>query len=96
MKNESAILNKEKPVDERLRNQAEFDALEEQLQEQLEKELENWEISKEEREKIADPDHLGNVMLGVVWEQFMNQVAAKAGEDFIKDNNGLHLSLIHI
>ena len=93
MKNESAILNKEKPVDERLRNQAEFDALEEQLQEQLEKELENWEISKEEREKIADPDHLGNVMLGVVWEQFMNQVAVKAGEDFIKDNNGLHLDL---
>lgn len=47
----------------------------------------------EEKEKIGSPDNLGNVIMDVVWEQFLNQVAVTAGEDFIKENNGLHLDL---
>ncbi|WP_207573322.1 hypothetical protein, partial [Cronobacter sakazakii] len=31
--------------------------------------------------------------MDVVWEQFINQIAAKAGEDFIKENRGLTLDL---
>lgn len=31
--------------------------------------------------------------MDVVWEQFVNQVAVTAGEDFIKENRGLHLDL---
>ena len=47
----------------------------------------------EEKEKIGNPDNLGNVIMDVVWEQFLNQVAVTAGEDFIKENRGLHLDL---
>ena len=47
----------------------------------------------EEKEKIGNPDNLGNVIMDVVWEQFINQVAVTAGEDFIKENRGLHLDL---
>jgi hypothetical protein len=31
--------------------------------------------------------------MNVVWEQFMNQVAVTAGEDFINENRGLTLDL---
>ena len=47
----------------------------------------------EEKEKIGNPDNLGNVIMDVVWEQFLNQVAVTAGEDFIEENRGLHLDL---
>lgn len=70
-----------------------FDELEEKLQGQLEMELSEFDFLKEEKEKIGNPDNLGNVIMGVVWEQFLNQVAVTAGEDFIKENKGLHLDL---
>ncbi len=41
---------------------------------------------EEEREKIGNPDELGNVIMDVVWEQFLNPIAVTAGEDFIKEN----------
>ena len=46
-----------------------------------------------EREQIGNPDSLGKTIKNVVWEQFLNQVAVTAGEDFIKENNGLTLDL---
>lgn len=70
-----------------------FDELEEKLQSQLEEELADIQFLAEEKEKIGNPDNLGNVIMNVVWEQFLNQVAVTAGEDFIKENNGLHLDL---
>lgn len=47
------------------------------------------------KEKIRNPDNLGNVIMDVVWEQFVNQIAVTctAGEDFIEENNGLKLDL---
>ena len=93
MKNENANQDDMLLEDERMIEADDFDAFEEQLEEQLEKEFADWEFSKEEREKIGDPENLGNVMLGVVWEQFQNQIAVTAGEDFIKENNGLTLDL---
>lgn len=54
---------------------------------------------QDEHEHINSPDHLDETIMNVVWEQFMNQVAAIAGEDFIKENRGLTLDLrseVHI
>ena len=46
-----------------------------------------------EKEQISNPDALGETIKNVVWEQFINQIATTAGEDFIKENRGLHLDL---
>ena len=73
--------------------EVDFDELEAKLQNQLEEELAGLEFLQEEKDKIGNPDALGETIKNVVWEQFINQVASKAGEDFIKENNGLHLDL---
>ena len=70
-----------------------LDELEDKLQSQLEEELDGLEFLVDEKEKIGNADHLGNVIMDVVWEQFTNQIAIVAGEDFIRENNGLKLDL---
>ena len=47
----------------------------------------------ENRDHISNPDALGETVMNVVWEQFMNQVAVIAGEDFIKENGDMKLDL---
>ncbi|MCT6922157.1 MAG: cation diffusion facilitator family transporter [Staphylococcus epidermidis] len=93
MANENAIFNNEDKLNEELTESFDFDELEEKLQSQLEEELAEINFLTEEKEQIGNPDNLGNVIMDVVWEQFLNQVAVTAGEDFIKENNGLHLDL---
>lgn len=93
MAKDNAILDKEDKLDEELTESFDFDELEEKLQSQLEEELADLQFLAEEKEKIGSPDNLGNVIMDVVWEQFLNQVAVTAGEDFIKENHGLHLDL---
>ncbi len=70
-----------------------FDEMEDKLQSQLDQELADMQFLVKEKENIGSPDHLGEIIEGVIWEQFLNQVAVVAGEDFIKENNGLHLDL---
>lgn len=70
-----------------------LDELEEKFQNEFEEKLDDLEFLKEEKEKIGNPDNLGKVIMDVVWDQFLNQVAVTAGEDFIKENNGLRLDL---
>lgn len=67
-----------------------FDELEE-LQGKLEEEISDLDFL--EKEKMGNPENLGNVIKDVVWEQFINQIAVTAGEDFITENNGLTLDL---
>ena len=93
MAKENAILDKKEPWNEDLNESFDFDELEEKLQSQLEEELADMQFLTEEKEKIGSPDNLGNVIIDVVWEQFIKQVAVTAGEDFIKENRGLHLDL---
>ena len=93
MAKENAILDKKEQLNEDLNESFDFDELEEKLQSQLEEELADMQFLAEEKEKIGSPDNLGNVIMDVVWEQFINQVAVTAGEDFIKENRGLHLDL---
>lgn len=93
MAKENAVLDKKEQMNEDLTESFDFDELEEKLQSQLEEELADMQFLADEKEKIGSPDNLGNVIMDVVWEQFINQVAVTAGEDFIKENRGLHLDL---
>lgn len=93
MADENAVLEKEKIETEEAEETFDFDALEEKLQGQLENELADLQVLTDEKEKIGSPDELGKVIGNVVWEQFLNQIAVTAGEDFIKANRGLTLDL---
>lgn len=92
MANENAIFNIE---DEQEFNEdsLDFDELEERLQSELEDGLSDLDFLESEKDKIGNPDHLGETIKNVVWEQFLNQMAVTAGEDFIKENHGLTLDL---
>lgn len=91
-RSDQAIQNFAVTIDEET-NEFDFDELEAKLQGQLEEEIAGLEFLQEEKDKIGSPDALGETIKNVVWEQFINQVASKAGEDFIRENNGLHLDL---
>lgn len=93
MAKENAFLDDNQGLNEDIADSFDFDELEEKLQSQLEEEVADLEFLADEKEKIGNPDNLGNVIMDVVWEQFMNQIAVTAGEDFIKENNGLKLDL---
>lgn len=93
MARENAILVQKEKQSEELAEPFDFDELEEKLQIQLEEELADMQFLEEEKERIGNPDNLGEIIMDVVWEQFLNQVAVTAGEDFIKENRGLHLDL---
>ena len=93
MAKENAVINKNNEFNEDLSDFFDFDDLEEKLQSQLEEELAGLEFLREEKEKIGNPDNLGKVIKDVVWEQFINQIAVTAGEDFIRENSGLNLDL---
>lgn len=93
MAKENATLDKKEQLNEDLTESFDFDELEEKLQSQLEEELADMQFLVKEKEKIGSPDNLGTIIMDVVWEQFLNQVAVTAGEDFIKENRGLHLDL---
>lgn len=70
-----------------------LDELENSLDADLEKSLEDLELLKEDREKIGNPDSLSETVMNIVWEQFINQVGAVAGEEFIRENRGMKLDL---
>lgn len=70
-----------------------FDDIESKLEGELEEKLSELYFLEREREQIGNPDALGSTIKNVVWEQFLNQVAVTAGEDFIEANRGLTLDL---
>lgn len=86
---ENAVLSISDEEDEEI----DLDELEARLESKLGDELSGLEFLEKERAKIGDPDSLGQVIQNVVWDQFVNQLACTAGEDFIKENRGLTLDL---
>lgn len=70
-----------------------FDELENKLESELEEQMADLTDLEKDREKIGNPDSLGDTVMNVVWEQFVNQVGVVAGEDFIRENRGLKLDL---
>lgn len=93
MAKENAILECKEEYSEDSFESFDFDDLEERLQSQLDLQLSELDFLETEKEKIGSPDNLGETIKNVVWEQFINQIAVTAGEDFIKENNGLTLDL---
>lgn len=63
------------------------------LEKELEADLGDLQGLKEDELKIGNPDALGDAVTAVIWDQFLNQVGAVAGEDFIKENRGMTLDL---
>ena len=88
-KNENAVLDVMDFEDKEVY----WDELEQSLETELEEKFEDLNFLQNEYEHISNPDHLGETVLNVVWEQFMNQIATTAGEDFIKENHNLCLDL---
>ncbi len=70
-----------------------FDELESKLDSELEEQMADLDGLEADAEKIGSPDTIGQTVMNVVWEQFINQVGVIAGEDFIKENRGLTLDL---
>jgi hypothetical protein len=70
-----------------------FDELESRLESDLEEQMSDLVGLEQDTEKIGNPETLGETVMNVVWEQFINQVGVVAGEDFIKENRGLTLDL---
>lgn len=70
-----------------------LDDLETKLYLDLDNDFCELEILKEQKEKIGNPDALGDVIKNVIWEQFQNQIGVQVGEDFIDDNRGMTLDL---
>ncbi len=86
---ENAVLSISDEEDEEI----DLDELDARLESKLGDELSGLEFLEKERAKIGDPDSLGQVIQNVVWDQFINQLASTAGEDFIEENKGLTLDL---
>lgn len=74
MARENAILYGEDTLNEEFIESFDFDELEKKLESQLGEEFLNLELLKEEKEKIGNPDALGEVILDEVWKQFGNQI----------------------
>ena len=53
---------------------ANFDELEASLQNQFEEAFADFDFLKEEREKIGNPDSLGQTVQDEIWKQFSNQI----------------------
>ena len=67
--------------------------LEHQLEAALAEQMDDLDSLHEDLQHIGSVDHLGDVILNAVWDQFVAQVAITAGEDFLRENGGLTLDL---
>ena len=70
-----------------------FEDIESKLDAELEEQMSDLEGLENDQEQIGNPDTLGDTILNVVWDQFINQLGVKPGDDFIKENRGLTLDL---
>lgn len=93
MANENALMTLSGEEEDSTDLELDFEELENMLQSQNDENLSDLEIIEKERDSIENPHRLGEVIQNVVWEQFINQIAVTAGEDFIKENRGLTLDL---
>ena len=67
--------------------------LEQQLEAALADRLDDLDSLRDDLQHIGSVDHLGDVVLNAIWDQFATQVAITAGEDFLRENRGLTLNL---
>lgn len=68
-----------------------LDDLEQILQSELEGQFDDLNFLQEEKDKIGNPDALGNVILDEVWKQFSNQIGLDlTNETLIQEYNRTH------
>lgn len=70
-----------------------FEKIESELDYELHNELEQLDRLDIELKEIGNPKKLVESISQIVWEQFILQIAGNAGNEFIKGNNNLNLSL---
>ena len=70
-----------------------YEELDREINKQIEMQLSDLENLEIERKEIGDNKKLAQSISQIVWEQFMIQIAGTAGDQFIKENNDLNLSL---
>lgn len=70
-----------------------FDEIDKQLDDEINNQLKELDDLKMDYKEIGNPKKLTDSISQIVWEQFIIQLAGKAGQDFIKENNNLNLSL---
>lgn len=70
-----------------------FSELEKKLEADISTQLSDLDLLEEQKAAIGNPDNLGKTILDVIWMQFINQIGTVAGQDFIKENNGMQLDL---
>ena len=70
-----------------------FETIDNDIEKQIDEQLAKLEEIKVEAREIGEPKKLVDSISQIVWEQFVLQIAGQAGEDFIKQNNNLNLSL---
>ena len=78
-------MNKDSDID--------FEIINDEIEEKIDEQLKDLEEVKVEAKEIGNPKKLVDSISQIVWEQFVLQIAGQAGEDFIKQNNNLNLSL---
>ena len=78
-------MNKDSDID--------FEIINDEIEEKIDEQLKGLEEVKVEAKEIGNPKKLVDSISQIVWEQFVLQIAGQAGEDFIKQNNNLNLSL---
>lgn len=71
----------------------EFEEVDSLLEEQIDNQLKELEDLKLDYKEIGNSNRLIDSISQIVWEQFIIQLAGQAGQDFIKENNNLNLSL---
>ena len=86
MKNNKEVLQQWAELDI---DTVDFNELEKSLEHELAEHFDELSALDNERKKIGNPNTLGETVMNVVWEQFLNQIAVTAGEDFIRENRGL-------
>ena len=86
MKNNKEVLQQWAELDI---DTVDFNELEKSLELELAEHFDELSALDNERKKIGNPNTLGETVMNVVWEQFLNQIAVTAGEDFIRENRGL-------
>lgn len=67
--------------------------LDKAIESEINKNLADLKKLKIERTKIGDPQKLVDSISQIVWQQFILQIAGEAGQEFIKENGDLTLSL---
>ena len=85
--NEQENVLLEDVISEEFESDFDFD----EFEKELEAGVEEWKFLKDEKEKINNVDELGKVVMDTIWDQFIIQMGAVAGEEFIKENRGLKL-----